>query len=161
MRIDMMFADHAMLHQGKLFISGAGINVMFPRPNTGRYTISFGLGLTVTISPEAANQDHRLVMSMTDSDGRNVALTPSSPDEAIAPEDVGKIILNFNIRRPAFISVDEDIVMPLAFQFQGLEVPHLGAYAMRVHIDGVRKALARFRVGRAGAPEAKLALADP
>jgi len=146
MQLDLMLADYAAVHQGKLFISGAGINLVTVPPSGDEYRINLGIGLTITIPWQATNQNHRLLISLADSDGAIVPLGQPIPGQAVPPEDVGKIIGNFNVGRAASMEIGEDSILPLAFQFFGLSVPHPGTYTFAVAIDGTEMGTARFRV---------------
>lgn len=146
MRADLMLADYAMVHQGKLFISGAGINVMTVPPPAEKYVVNFGIGLSVTIPWQATNQNHRLLVSLADSDGALVTLAQPMPGMSTPHEDVGKIIASFNAGRAATMEVGEDSILPIAFQFSGLQLPHPGSYTLTVEIDGTEMAVTRFRV---------------
>jgi Family of unknown function (DUF6941) len=146
MHVNLMLADFAQVHQGKLFISGAGITGMATPPGVDRYVINFGVGITVTIPWLATNQNHRMVISLVDSDGQVVPLAQPLPGQEPPPEYAGRIFGTFNAGRAASMEVGEDSILPLAFQFGGLEVPHPGTYTISMEIDGTEMANARFRV---------------
>jgi hypothetical protein len=146
MQVDMMIADFAEVHQGKLFISGAGINGMAVPPSADQPVVNFGVGITVTIPWLATNQNHRIVISLRDTDGVLVPLTQPLPGQEVPEEDRGKIVGRFNAGRAASMEIGDDSIMPIAFQFPGLRLPHPGTYTMSMEIDGTEMAAARFRV---------------
>lgn len=145
MQVNLMLADYATVHQGKLFISGAGINLMVI-PAAEPYRLSFGLGITVDIPWTATNQTHRLRIALVDSDEQIVPISTPIPGANVPEEDQGVILGNFNAGRSPSMEVGEDSIMPLAFQFPGLVVPHPGTYKITMQIDGTDVACARFRV---------------
>lgn len=145
MQVDIMLADFAEVHQGKLFVSGAGINLMMIPP-TEPYVLNFGVGLTVTIPWTATNQNHRLRIALVDSDEAVVQIVQTPPGVVVPDEDKGVILGSFNVGRSPSMEVGEDSLVPLAFQFPNLPVPHPGTYKLTVQIDGTEMACARFRV---------------
>jgi len=145
MQVDIMLADFAEVHQNKLFITGAGINLLVVPP-VQPYRVSFGVGLTVTVPWTATNQNHRMRIALADSDGQVIPLFQPFPGVVVPEEDRGAIIANFNVGRAASMEHGEDSILPIAFQFPGLELPHPGSYLMTVEIDSEELATARFRM---------------
>jgi hypothetical protein len=145
MQVNMMLADYATVHQGKLFISGAGINLMIVAP-TEPYVLNFGVGLTVAIPWTATNQNHRLRIALVDNDERTVPVFRAPPGIVVPEGDEGVILGNFNAGRSPSMEVGEDSIMPLAFQFPNLPIPHPGTYKLTMQIDGTDVGCARFRV---------------
>ena len=145
MQVNLMLADYATVHQGKLFISGAGINLMVISA-AEPYVLNFGLGITVDIPWTATNQTHRLRIALVDTDEHIVPINTPMPGAAVPQEDQGTILGNFNVGRSPSMEVGEDSIMPLAFQFPNLVVPHPGTYKITMQIDGAEVACARFRV---------------
>ena len=98
MQVNLMLADYATVHQGKLFISGAGINLMVI-PATEPYVLNFGLGITVNIPWTATNQNHRLRIALVDTDEHIVPVAAVPPGAQVPEEDRGAILGNFNAGR--------------------------------------------------------------
>ena len=146
MQVNIMMADFAEVHQNKLFITGAGINLMMVAPVEPQ-VINFGIGLTVAVPWTATNQNHHLKIALVDSDEHVVPLFRVPPG-MVMPEgqQEGVITANFNVGRSASMEVGEDSIMPLAFQFPNLLIPHPGTYKITVDIDGSEVGCARFRV---------------
>jgi len=145
MQVDMMLADFAEVHQNKLFITGAGINLVVVPPTTP-YVANFGIGLIVAVPWTATNQNHRLRIALVDSDEQVVPVFQAPPGVDVPEGDEGVILGNFNVGRSAMMEVGEDALFPIAFQFPNLQVPHPGSYKITVEIDGTELAVARFRI---------------
>jgi len=145
MQVDMMLADFAEVHQNKLFITGAGINLVVVPP-TAPYVANLGVGLTVAVPWTATNQNHRLRIALVDSDEQVVPVFQPPPGVDVPEEDRGAILANFNVGRSAIMETGEDALFPMAFQFPNLQMPHPGSYKITVEIDGTEVAAARFRV---------------
>jgi hypothetical protein len=148
MQVNLLLADFAQVHQGKLFIVGAGINLMLVPP-VEPYVLNFGLGATVTIPWTATNQNHRFRIALVDNDEHTIRLTVTPPGVVVPEEDEGAIVGNFNAGRSPSMEVGEDSIMPMAFQFPNLPVPYPGSYKVTMQIDGTEVACARFRVAPA------------
>lgn len=133
------------MHQGKLFVTGAGINLMMVAP-TEPYIVNFGLGITVEIPWTATNQNHRLRLALVDEDEHVVPVTRPLPGVQVSKEDEGVILGNFNAGRSPSMQVSEDSILPLAFQFPNLQLPRPGNYKITMQIDGTAVASVRFRV---------------
>jgi hypothetical protein len=145
MRVDIMLADFAEVHQNKLFITGAGINLMMIPP-IEPYRLNFGVGITIAVPWTATNQNHRLRIALVDRDEQVIPITQTPPGVTVQEGDEGVIGGNFNVGRAASMEVGEDSILPMAFQFSGLPVPHPGSYKLTMQIDGTEVASARFRV---------------
>ena len=159
--IDQMLADYAVVYAGKLVVSGAGINVLAARPTPEGYAVSFGVGLLIKIPIQATNYNHRIVISVADADGEKVPLMENQTGSDIRPEDEGSIIADFNMNpAPDMKGVDE-LILPLAFQFNSQHIPHEGLYTIRAEVDGIELSYTRFQVlARQADSPPKLALAD-
>ena len=145
MQVNVMLADFAEVHQNKLFITGAGVNLVIVPP-TEPYVANFGIGLIVTIPWTATNQNHRLRIALVDRDEHVVPVFQPPPGLDVPEDDRGVILGNFNVGRSAIMEVGEDSILPIAFQFPNLLIPHPGSYKIVIEIDGTELAAARFRV---------------
>jgi hypothetical protein len=147
--IDQMLADYATVHEGKLFLTGAGINVLTatPSPDKG-YMISFGIGLLIKVSQDMANLDHRLLVSLADSDGTLIPLLENPVGYDNKPEDKGKIIGVFKMRPDPSAKGKIEMIMPLGFQFSALRIPYEGAYMLRAEVDGIELSYTQFQAFR-------------
>jgi len=159
--IDQMLADYAAVYAGKLVVSGAGINVLAARPTSEGYAVSFGIGLLIKIPLKATNCSHRIVISVADADGTKVTLMGNQTGSNIRPEDKGSIIADFNMRPAPDMKDEDELILPLAFQFNSQHVPHGGLYTIRAEVDGIELSYTRFQVlaQQADSPP-NLALAD-
>jgi hypothetical protein len=145
MQVNLMLADYAMVHQGKLFITGAGINLMMVPP-AEPYLLNFGVGITIAIPWTATNQNHRLKIALVDNDEQNIPIAKIPPGITVPEGEEGMIHGNFNVGRSPSMEVGEDSIIPMAFQFPNMPIPHPGTYKLTMQIDGTDVACARFRV---------------
>lgn len=145
MKALVTICDYAQVHAGKLYITGAGGNVVLTASAEPPHPINVYAAVIVTVPWTAHNQVHRLRVSLVDEDGKVVEFTAPIPGTDTLPEDIGSLSAQFNAGRSAMMSHPDETLMPLAVPLVA-EVPHLGAYHAAVFIDGTEVATARFRV---------------
>lgn len=143
-RLDLMLADYAVVQGGKLFISGAGIDTMGALPVDKVYRVSFAVGLTMKIPAAETNKDHELRISIIDSADETVILQASGLGDQTVEQE--KLIVKFNLRPIEIMTSDDEFVVPLAFQLNGIALPSPGIYKLRAEIDDAISSLAQFRV---------------
>lgn len=140
MDIDVLLCDHAEAMNGKLFISGAAINIFWtpPQPPHG---INAALAMVVHVPYTATNQPHHFAFTLVDDDG-NEASSWSPEGQDAGPV---KIEGDFNVGRPPNLSPGESQTMPIAVKFQVL-LANLGRYSFRVDLDGSEVRRIPFKV---------------
>lgn len=135
LKIDQMLADFAQVHERKLFISGAGINVLNAIPDVGSFIVRFCLAITIRASHEDAGQ-HKLRISILDPSGNSVTITENQGSE-IGSQDMGKLIGTLSLSSPPAERIDRESIIPLAFGFGPLRVPQPGSYQLITEIGSV------------------------
>jgi hypothetical protein len=142
MDVDVMLCDHAEAVEGKLFINGAAINLLFVGPEPP-YLVAFSVAAVIQVPYTATNEPHTVVVRLVDEDGRPVV--PWAPEGAPAPVPV-ELQSSFTLGRPPILPPGEAQTVPVAFSLQGLPLTRLGAYAVVVEIDGEPTRQLPFRV---------------
>ncbi len=132
MEINALLCDHAEVADGKLFINGGAINLLYVPPQPP-YIISLFVAVIVHVPYTATNQSHVVTVRLLDADGDEVA--PWTPPGAGAAGPV-QASTSFTIGRPPNLQPGESQTMPLAFGLQGLPLGKLGTYAFVIEIDG-------------------------
>ena len=131
MEIDALLADHAQV-SGKLFVSGAGIDVLsFPLGQPAPFPVTLAVAGVVRVPWTETNRQHRLQFLVLDEDGRPPLLAEPTGEE---PERVGGEMV-FEVGRPPGLPDGEEQLVPFAFQFQGLPLTRLGKYIVRLNLD--------------------------
>ena len=138
-----MLCDHAEAADGKLFINGAGINVLWTNPQPP-HPVTFSVGVIVQVPYTATNQVHTITVSLFDEDGQPVV--PWMPDGA--PERSRAITIEgqFNIGRPPILPAGEAQTLRFAFNIQGVALPALGMYSVTIDLDGSKLRRLPFRL---------------
>jgi hypothetical protein len=140
--VDAMLCDHAETSDGKLFINGAAINLLWVGPQPP-HVINLGVAVVVHVPYTDTNQPHQIRVTIVDEDGDQVV--PWVPEGAPAMGPV-EIAGDFNVGRPAALAPGESQSLPFAFQMTGLPMPHLGLHSVVIAIDGVEARRLPFRV---------------
>lgn len=130
MEINAMLCDHAQAAEGKLFISGGGIDRSWVGPDLP-HMIGVGLAVTVEVPYTATNQVHKLGLTMVDEDGQLVR--PWMPDGSEAAPLV--LDMPFNLGRPPGIAPGSSQTWSAALNIQ-LPLSKLGQYNFVLSIDG-------------------------
>lgn len=145
MKVDMMVADYAQVHAGKLFVSGGAINLITPQSPGPPFITGFSIALTITIPWQATNQKHTLKVSIRDTDGALVPVSNELPPGA-PEEDRGKFLAEFNMGRSPIMLPGEESILPVAIPLMGLPLPHPGSYQLVAELDGSEEATRTVRV---------------
>ena len=127
-----MLCDHAQVADGKLFISGGGIDRMVvPAGVPPPFLANFAVAGLVRVPWTATNTEHVLRFRFVTEDGR----VPELPDGAQpGPEGVGGEI-RFNVGRPPQAISGQEQLVPFAFNLQGLPLMQTGRYVVTLTMD--------------------------
>lgn len=137
----LILCDYAQVNGGKLYVVGAGINLLVAPTASPPHPVNVWVGALVTVPWSAHNQAHSLKVYVKTEDGEPVPITPPGDE----PDDERGFVAEFNAGRGPQMSPGESSLMPLALP---LSAPHpkLGAYVAVLAIDGTEIATARYRV---------------
>jgi hypothetical protein len=141
----VLLCDYAQVWQGKLFVSGAGINLLGASDPNPPYGVGVHVAVIVTVPWTAHNQQHTLKVSLVDPDGQLVPmeglmLPPGAPES-----DRGRLIATFTAGRGPHMQAGDESLMPIALPLQA-RVPSLDSYNVVADIDGSEVGRAVFRV---------------
>ena len=142
MDIDTILANHVEVADGKLFVTGGGVNMCFVGPEPP-HVVTLGLGVVVHIPYQLTNQSHSLHVNLTNQDSEPVV--PWYPEGGEAPPPVA-FETPFNVGRPPILSAGDEQTLSLGANFVNLPMPQLGLYALVVEIDGTEMGRQLFRV---------------
>jgi len=143
-----MLCDFAEVSGGKLFISGAGVNLVGTAASEAPHPVNISLAIMVRIPWTATNHQHRLTIELveeTDTGRLRIPINeilPPGADEA----DKGMIFALFNAGRSPTMVVGELTLMPVALPMFGLPLPSLGSYSFSISLDGTEVDKVSFRV---------------
>lgn len=143
MELNAFICDHAQVAGGKLFISGAAINIFGVRAGEPPpYVTSFSLAGAVQVPWTATNQEHRLTFRVVTEDERVPRL---AGDAELPAEGIGGEML-FNIGRPPGLPGGEEQLVPFAFQLGGVPFMEAGRYVVVFSLDRSDATRLPFRI---------------
>jgi hypothetical protein len=129
MNVTMVLCDHADVAGGKLYINGAGWNMLI-----AEMAVPMALGIIVSVPWDQTDVRHSISVELTDEDGQRVSIH-------------GEEILqsgHFETGRPAGVPHGTPIDLPLSMRFVALPLP-AGGYSFLVTINDVEEARVSFR----------------
>lgn len=133
MEIDAFLCDHAEVAEGKLFVNGAGINIMWASPEPP-HGISVAVAAVAQVPWTATNQPHSVTVRLEDQD--NQPVHPWVPEMVDTQPNV-ELTTTFNVGRPPMLTVGESQPVPFAFGFN-VPLESLGSYSFAILIDGTQ-----------------------
>jgi hypothetical protein len=133
MDLDVLLCDHAQVAEGKLFVSGAGIDRMgVPAGSPPPYVANFAVGGVVRVPWTATNSEHTLTFRFVSVDGQNPRKT-----DGLDPGPAGiSGEMRFNVGRPPQLADGQEQMVPFGFNFQGLALMEAGRYELVLALDG-------------------------
>jgi hypothetical protein len=143
-----MLCDFAEVTGGKLFVSGAGINLVTSAASEPPHPVNVALAVLVQIPWTATNQEHRLTVELvSDKDTRPERVSINDQIPAGDPEsNKGLVIALFNVGRSPVMQAGEQTLMPVALPMFGLPLPQLGSYFFSISLDGTEVDRVSFRM---------------
>ena len=132
MEINALLCDHAESAEGKLFINGGGVNMIYVQPQPP-FVISIFVAVVVHVPYTATNVEHTVAVRLLDEDSNRVS--PWAPD-GVPPQPPVETVTTFNVGRPPGLTPGETQTLPLAFGLQGLPLSKLGTYVFAIEVDG-------------------------
>jgi hypothetical protein len=144
-KVDALLCDHAQVHGGKLFVSGAGINLINVPTVQPPHPVAVWFAALLTVPWNATNQVHRVVISVVDADGASVPIAQHAPGSPIRDGEQGAIVAEFNVGRAPIMQAGESTLVPLAVPIN-YGLPNLGAFTISVTVDGKSLSETKFRL---------------
>src|SRR4249919_2516283 len=116
MKINAMLCDYAQVAQGKLFISGAGINLVGAQSVEPPHQINIWVAAIITVPWTATNQVHHLVVAVEDQDGHRIHLPVEvAGGMQLREGEEGTLSADFNVGRAPTMATGEDSLVPFVF----------------------------------------------
>ena len=132
MEIDAFLCDHAEVADGKLFVNGGAVNIVWVGNLQEPYGIAIAVAAVARVPWTATNQAHQVTVRLEDED--SAVVRPWAPEGAPeqSPVELGT---GFNVGRPPQLPVGESQNVPFAFGFN-LPLSKLGLYSFVISVDG-------------------------
>jgi hypothetical protein len=141
----VILCDYAQVHAGKLYVVGAGINLLMTPKAEPPHPINLWAGVIVTVPWTAHNEAHQLTVRLEDQDANSVPFAEPLPGAHVPKNFDGSLGAQFNVGRSPIMQQGDESVVPIAVGMN-IGVPKLGPYCVVLSVDKDQVAVARFRV---------------
>jgi hypothetical protein len=121
----LLLADSAQVADGKLYVLGAGWNVVGPQPTP------LAVAMLIEVPWDRANEAHHMRLELLDADGQPVEV-PSPPDGEPRPL---VIEADFEVGRPPGLKRGAPLNVPLAINLPPQPIPPNDRYEWRLTIN--------------------------
>jgi hypothetical protein len=141
----IILCDYAQVNGGKLYVVGAGVNLVTTAKAEPPHPINLWAGVIVTVPWNAHNEAHRLCVRLEDQDSNPIRFAEPLPGAQVPDDFDGSLTAQFNVGRSPIMQQGDESIVPLAVALN-IEVPKLGPYRVILSVDKDQAAIARFRV---------------
>ena len=145
MEVEALLADSVVVAEGKLYVQGAGWNVINVQSLPAAHD-RIGIGMIIRIPYTATNQEHRFSLHLEGEDGEELPIGDAPPGLDTPDGKVRKIEGAFNVGRPPTLVAGDDQLVALAINVNGLPFSSAGRYTFVLDVDGVELKRLPFRV---------------
>jgi hypothetical protein len=141
-QLNLMLAEYAQLHAGKLFVAGGGLLALYAV--TGNSLHQIAVCGTITLPFAELNLEHTIAIGLFDQDGKSVMVPTPMGDQAF------RIEAKLNAALPAPLQRGSALPMPFAVYF-GIPIA-AGTYYFQVTVDGIERSALRLPLHVLNAP---------
>src|SRR5215217_4648306 len=144
MQLEAMLADSVVSSEGKLYVQGAGWNVINTAKVPTRHP-RIGIALIVRVPYTATNQMHKFEVYLQDANGNELPLA-DAPDAEGPDEKIRRLGGQFNVGRPPTLQPGDEQLIALAVIIDGLEFERADTYRFVIELDGSPEKELPFRI---------------
>jgi hypothetical protein len=151
MQIEAFLADSVASAEGKLYVQGAGWNVI----NTAKVPVRhsrIGVGLIIRVPYTATNQMHKFEVYLQDADGNELPLADGPPETETPDGKIRRLGGQFNVGRPPTLQPGDEQLVALAINIDGLIFDRADSYKFVIELDGSPEKALPFRVNQVVQP---------
>jgi hypothetical protein len=141
----IILCDYAQVHAGKLYVTGANVNLVMTPQAVPPHPINLWAGIIVTVPWNAHNEAHRLNVRLEDQDSHPVPFAQQLPGAQVPEDFDGSVVAQFNVGRAPIMQQGDESLVPLAVALN-IGLPKVGPYRVVLSVDKDQIAVARFRV---------------
>lgn len=135
MEVDAFIADSAVVAEGKLYVQGAGWNILWANATPVRSS-RIGLGVLIHVPFTETNQMHVFTVKIIDQDGNELPISDAPPNAETVDGKIYELKGQFNMGRPPNLTPGDEQIVPLAMNIDGLLLPAPTMYSVVIAIDG-------------------------
>lgn len=145
MEVEAFLADSVVAAEGKLYVQGAGWNIVYARAVPTRHD-RIGIGLLIHVPYTATNQAHKFEIRLEDADANTLPIGEAPPDAQVEDGKIRQFGGDFNVGRPPDLKPGDEQIVPIALNINGLPFEAAGSYSFVIEIDGSEVKRLTFRL---------------
>lgn len=135
MEVDAFVADSVVAAEGKLYVQGAGWNIIWTQAVPFRQP-RVGVGVLIHVPWLETNKMHEFSVKVVDSDDNAIVLALTAPEPGAEEAQVFEIKGQFSVGRPPLLPAGDEQVVPVAMNLDSLEFAQHAMYNVIIGIDG-------------------------
>ena len=145
MEVEAFLADSVEAVQGKLYVMGAGWNIInvLQLPATHARV---GIGIIIGVPYTATNQSHSFEVRLVDEDEHSLPLGDAPSNVSTEDGKIRKFGGTFNVGRPPTIQAGDEQLVTLAMNIDGLQFERESGYAFVISVDQTDVKRLHFRI---------------
>lgn len=147
MQIEAFLADSVASAEGKLYVQGAGWNVINTVQVPARHP-RIGIGLIIRVPYTATNQMHKFEIYLLDADGHELPLADAPPKTDVPDGTVRRLGGQFNVGRPPTLQPGDEQLVAMAINLDGLVFDRADSHRFVIELDGSPEKELPFRVNQ-------------
>jgi hypothetical protein len=152
MQVEAFLADSVASAEGKLYVQGAGWNVI----NTATVPVRharIGIGIIIRVPYTATNQMHKFEVYLLDADGQQLPLGDAPPGAGGSDGKIRRLGGQFNVGRPPALQPGDEQLVAMAINIDGLVFDRADSYKFVIELDGFPEKELPFRLYQVPQPE--------
>jgi hypothetical protein len=143
--VNALLCDSAVVAEGKLYIHGAGWNLI--TANTLPIVQPrIALAVLVNVPYTETNRDHEFMIRLVDQDSQELPIGPARRWSDTVVNREPSITGRFNVGRPPTLVSGDSQPLPMALNIDQLEFGSVGLFSFVLSIDGEEHSRLSFRI---------------
>ncbi len=134
MQVEALLSDSAVSVEGKLYLQGAGWNIL-NAPGLPIRVPRIGLAMVFSVPWTETNTPHQFDVRLVDADGHILPLADAPPGVEMEDGKIRRLGASLNVGRPPTVAPGDEQMVPIAFNIDGLVFSDPGRYEFVVSVD--------------------------
>lgn len=134
MEVEALLSDSAVSVEGKLYLQGAGWNIL-NAPALPIRVPRIGLAMVFSVPWTETNSLHQFDVRLVDADGHIIPLADAPPGVEVDDGKIRRLGASLNVGRPPTVSPGDEQLVPIAMNIDGLVFADAGRYEFVVSVD--------------------------
>ena len=134
MDVEALLADSAVSAEGKLYLQGAGWNII-NAPTLPIRVPRIGLGMVISVPWTETNRPHQFEVRLLDADGHILPLADAPPGVEMEDGKIRRLGASVSVGRPPSVAPGDEQLVPIAMNIDGLVFNDQGRFEFVVSVD--------------------------